>query len=352
MPDITNDSKRSATASRALAVFARNQAMIDRAVGPTFRDPMENLRKTMAYSVVSRTNPLIDSAVKPTAARRTELLRLGSARSTMLGAFVKPQARGPALAGLVTVGGKSALASITSPRGRLLESFARQHKFVPGIAALTKARTGGLAAQLAGPKVPPGIAALTKAQTGGLAAQLAKQNSVTSAIEGMRRASDGYAATTRALEPSRRPGYALTEAIKAFDAESNAMEIYDREAIRPLPAVRNYTADLVRLQREAAEQRERERREEVDDRRQSLAVQVAMRDALIVSEEARAADAEASAKREMAALDRATAAEARAGASDGREATMLRLTVVSVAIGGVSLLVAIAAVIVTIIIAS
>ena len=52
----------------------------------------------------------------------------------------------------------------------------------------------------------------------------------------------------------------------------------------------------------------------------------------------------------MAALDRAAAAEEPAQASDERGA-MIRLTMLSVTIGGVSLLVAIAAVIVTIIVA-
>ena len=85
----------------------------------------------------------------------------------------------------------------------------------------------------------------------------------------MRNVSECYAATTRALEPSRRPGNALMEAMKAFDADSDAVKVYDRETITPLPPVRNFTEDLVRLQHEAAELRERERREEVDHRRQS-----------------------------------------------------------------------------------
>ena len=125
-------------------------------------------------------------------------------------------------------------------------------RIAPGIAALTKAQAGGLAAQLAGPKATPGmealtkaltarmmgpkltsgIAALTRAQTGGLAVELAKRHSVPSAIEGMRNASERYAATTRALEPSRRPGNALMEAMKAFDAESSVVEVHDRGAIK------------------------------------------------------------------------------------------------------------------------
>lgn len=312
MSAMTNDPQRSITANPPLSKLARNQAMIERTLRPSFRDPMESFRKITERAAVPTRAPLIE-----------------------------------------------AVASIA------------QTKLAPGIAALTKAQTGGLAAQLASPKVTPGmevltkaltaqmvgpklspaIAALTRAQTGGFAAEFAKGHSVASAIEGMRNVSERYAATTRALEPSRRPGNALMEAMKAFDADSSAVKVYDREAIKPLPPVRNFTADLVRLQHEATELRELERREEVDHRRQSLAVQMAMRDALIASEEARAAHAEASAKREMAALDRAIAAEKRAEASDAREAKMLRLTTVSVTIGGVSLLVGIATVIVTIIVA-
>jgi hypothetical protein len=107
MSDMTNDSQRSVTANLALSKLVRNQAMMDRVRRPSSRDPMESFRKITARAAVANRTALID-----------------------------------AVAGSIA-----------------------QTKLAPGIAALTKAQTGGLAAQLAGPKAAPGMEALTKALT-------------------------------------------------------------------------------------------------------------------------------------------------------------------------------------------
>jgi hypothetical protein len=110
MSDMTNDTPRSITANLALSKLARNQAMIDQALRPSFRD--SSFRKITARTAVTNRTPLIDTVAK----------------------------------------------SIT------------QTRIAPGVAALAKAQTGGLAAQMVGARIAPGIAALTKAPTGGLAA--------------------------------------------------------------------------------------------------------------------------------------------------------------------------------------
>lgn len=352
-----NGAHRPVTTSLALSEFARSQATIDRALRLPLRDRMESFRKITAPAAVPRGTRLIDVIARGGFTRTAGSAPLASTQRTPLASFAKQQVHRPTLA---VRGAASNHAPYALPRRPLMELFVERAKIASEITALTKVQTGGLAAQLAGakavaglealtkplaasmavPKLTAGKAAVPKVQIGARAAGRARRHAVLPAIEGMRQATKRYAATTRALESPRRPGQALRDSLKMLDAGSIAAQVYDGE-VKPFPAVRNYAADLVCLQHEAAERRERERREAVDHRRQSLALQIAMRDALIASEEARATDAEASAKRELAAVDREIAAEERAKASDEREAKMLKLTMISVTVGGGSLLVTI-----------
>jgi hypothetical protein len=372
VPQNAPDPKRNTSSTHeALRLLGRKRAMIERATRPAIPDPLENHRKIIARGAAPHlANPAVRSIASP--------------RLNLLESFIKQQNAGADMASLVTKHAaipdlawvakqrvNQALPSITS-RTSLLESFAKlqppspaasaaaklqtshtlagllarrraeavqtgglasilsQQKASLGIAELGKAQTGGLAAHLAKThRISRTIAALGKAQTGGLAAALSKQNGVdvAGAIESMRKATDTYAFATRALEPPRGLRRSLTEAARAFDAESTAEEVALREPILSMPVMPNYSADLVVLEREAAEQRKQDRREELEHRRQSLAVQHSMRDALIASEEARAADAKASAKREQAALARADAAEAREIASAAAQAKQTRFLI-------------------------
>ena len=61
MPDMTKDPQRATTANPAHSKLARNQAMIDRALRPSFRDPMESFRTFTARTAVLSRSPLIDA---------------------------------------------------------------------------------------------------------------------------------------------------------------------------------------------------------------------------------------------------------------------------------------------------
>ncbi|MBA2261936.1 MAG: hypothetical protein H0W03_04620 [Solirubrobacterales bacterium] len=340
-------------------MLARNRAMVQRATQFAIPDPTAKYRKAMAGSVPPRPNALVASIAKQRAANpvlasvakqraANPLSSVASARENLLRSFIdqhKVSRAASALGALYTD-------PATQARRRMLESFASQNT----IASIGKAQTGGLAVQLARQNTlasaMDSMRKLTAAQTGGLVAQLAQQSTVASAMDSMRRVTEKYAAATRALEPPLRPGHALMEAPKAFDVESTAVDI---ETARPLPVLHNYTADLVNLQREAAEmqreaaeERERAQREEVEHRRQSLAVQHAMRDALIASEEARAADAKASAEREQRLLARTEEAEAREVASAKAQAEQskffVKWTIITGTFGVVSAIAAVVAI--------
>ncbi len=223
------------------------------------------------------------------------------------------------------------------------------------LAALT--RTSGLAAQLAArhmvePSVPRSIAALTG--TNGLAAQLASRHRIAPSIAAL---SDTHRRTLQSdltsLATSNRG--ALAAAIRDIKAASDgyAASTWSREFERkhePMTVVpiRDSTARLAELGREVAERREQERREELEHRQESLAIQRAMYEALVASEEARARDARASAEREQMALKRAADAEAREMLSARAQAKqtmfMVKLTVAATAFGGIGSVAAVVAI--------
>jgi hypothetical protein len=244
--------------------------------------------------------------------------------------------------------------------------FAPSAQYRKSITALGRTQIGGLGSVLADPKLRSAVTAIGRTQTSGLAARLAdaklastafdrtqigglssivsKHNteSISAAIDSMKRATDSYALTT----PPASVGRARLDA-----ARVSINEDYRREPLRTLPVVPNYTADLVALQRDAVERRKQERREELEHRRQSIAIQQAMYEALLASEAARSADSKASAEREQAALARADEAEAREVASAEAQAKqtrfMIKWTVAATIFGGVGSVAAVVAIFAT-----
>lgn len=143
---------------------------------------------------------------------------------------------------------------------------------------------------------------------------------VAGAAENLRRATDGFANGSRGARmiPSST-GRSLAALFEERDA---ALSERPFPRVEPLP---NYNAELLKLQRQIEARRAEERQIEDERHEQSLTVQRAMHAALVESEAARAADAEAAALREQALVDRAEA-------GDKRESRLLRLTVASVCV--------------------
>jgi hypothetical protein len=314
------DPKRNLRSNDAFRGLARNRVM-ERTMRSVIADPLANYRKDIAVVGTMQTRGLAAGLIDPKL--RSSLAALGKAQTGGIAArFAEQQKLGGVVASLgkVQTGGLAALladaklgASVAAlgkaQTGGIAARFAEQQKLGGVVASLGKVHTRGLTAGLIDPKLRSSAAALGKVQTGGIASILTKHNidNLGAAIGSMKKATDGYALSTHALAPPLNSGRGLMETARVSIAEESGMP----DVARSRPAIRDFTADLVALERDAAEQRAQERREELEHRRQSLAIQQAMYEALLASEEARSADSKASAEREQAALARADEAEAR-----------------------------------------
>lgn len=230
----------------------------------------------------------------------------------------------------------------------LTDAMQAQKAFGPSAAAMAKAagiggpsaaamaKAAGVfdaAAQRPGAKLaealkPIGGTAQSRAFTKLTAGFKPIDGSQAAAAENLKRATDrfaGVAVARDALQP-------ISTRIAGGPKPALLTDVLSERA-RPashLPVPRfdpppNYSAELLGHQRQAETRRAEERAIEGAWREQSLAVQRAMHAALLESEAARAADAEAAALREQVLVDGAEA-------GDKRESRLLRLTVTSVCV--------------------
>lgn len=236
----------------------------------------------------------------------------------------------------------------------LIDAMQAQGALAPGVVAMAKAASfvSPSAVALAKSTNALGVTGRIGGQHGfaKLVAGIKPASGVGGAAEVLRRATDGFA-----VKPYLNEGALSTSKMTRMMAKSQPLSLTEALAERAVavssgavPPLPNYTAELLKLQRQIETRRGEERAIEDERHEQSLAVQRAMHEALLETEAARAADAEAAALREQALVDRAESAEDRAEESDAREAKMLRLTMMSVGIGGLSFVVAVAAGVATI----
>lgn len=164
-----------------------------------------------------------------------------------------------------------------------------------------------------------------------LAASIKPVGPVAAAAENMRRATEGFTNLPRIGAGGVSPGSTLVQMMADAEAARRTGQLPQHPrptALASAPRVQmplNYSAELLKLQRQIEARRAEERAVEDERHEQSLAVQRAMHAALLESEAARAADAESAALREQALVDRAEA-------GDKRESRLLRLTVASVCV--------------------